>query len=475
MIKYASNAFLAMKIHYINEMANLCEKVGADIAELAVGMGTDTRIGGKFLNPGPGYGGSCFPKDTLAMAYMGRMNGVALSLIENTIQKNDERKKQMAHRILKAVEDIPNAKIAVLGLAFKGGTDDCRESPAMEIIVELLSNEAKITAYDPKALDNAKKLLGDKINYAQDAYEAVKDADVVAVLTEWDDFKGLDLSKIAALMRTKNIVDCRNLWDKTKAQSLGFSLPGSWKMKNILIVGGAGYIGSHTVWELKQNGYQCIVFDNLIYGHRQAVSEVIFEQGDLLNKSDLKNVFEKYSIDAVIHFAAYAYVGESVQNPRKYYENNVVGTLNLLNTMLDFNVKKIVFSSTCATYGEPKYTPIDEQHPQNPINPYGWSKLMIEKILADYHRAYDLKYIALRYFNASGASEYAALGESHTPETHLIPLVLKAIKGEIKQISVFGTDYPTPDGTCIRDYIHVSDLAVAHRLALQKLDSFPVV
>lgn len=229
MIKYASNAFLAMKIHYINEMANLCEKVGADIAELAVGMGTDTRIGGKFLNPGPGYGGSCFPKDTLAMAYMGRMNGVALSLIENTIQKNDERKKQMAHRILKAVEDIPNAKIAVLGLAFKGGTDDCRESPAMEIIVELLSNEAKITAYDPKALDNAKKLLGDKINYAQDAYEAVKDADVVAVLTEWDDFKGLDLSKIAALMRTKNIVDCRNLWDKTKAQSLGFSYRGVGK------------------------------------------------------------------------------------------------------------------------------------------------------------------------------------------------------------------------------------------------------
>ena len=229
MIKYASNAFLAMKIHYINEMANLCEKVGADIAELAVGMGTDTRIGGKFLNPGPGYGGSCFPKDTLAMAYMGRMNGVALSLIENTIQKNDERKKQMAHRILKAVEDIPNAKIAVLGLAFKGGTDDCRESPAMEIIVELLSNEAKITAYDPKALDNAKKLLGDKINYAQDAYEAVKDADVVAVLTEWDDFKGLDLSKIAALMRTKNIVDCRNLWDKAKAQSLGFSYRGVGK------------------------------------------------------------------------------------------------------------------------------------------------------------------------------------------------------------------------------------------------------
>ena len=229
MIKYASNAFLAMKIHYINEMANLCEKVGADIAELAVGMGTDTRIGGKFLNPGPGYGGSCFPKDTLAMAYMGRMNGVALSLIENTIQKNDERKKQMAHRILKAVEDIPNAKIAVLGLAFKGGTDDCRESPAMEIIVELLSNEAKITAYDPKALDNAKKLLGDKINYANDAYEAVKDADVVAVLTEWDDFKGLDLSKIAALMRTKNIVDCRNLWDKTKAQSLGFSYRGVGK------------------------------------------------------------------------------------------------------------------------------------------------------------------------------------------------------------------------------------------------------
>ena len=229
MIKYASNAFLAMKIHYINEMANLCEKVGADIGELAVGMGTDTRIGNKFLNPGPGYGGSCFPKDTLAMAYMGRMNGVELSLIENTIQKNDERKIEMAKRILKVIQEIPNAKIAVLGLAFKGGTDDCRESPAMEIIAELLRNKTTIAAYDPKALKNAKILLENKISYADDAYEAVKDADVVAILTEWDDFKSLDLTRIASLMRTKNIVDCRNLWDKKQAESLGFTYQGIGK------------------------------------------------------------------------------------------------------------------------------------------------------------------------------------------------------------------------------------------------------
>ena len=174
----------------------------------------------------------------------------------------------------------------------------------------------------------------------------------------------------------------------------------------------------------------------------------------------------------MIHFAAFAYVGESVNEPEKYYYNNVIGTVNLLHAMLAHNVKKIVFSSTCATYGEPQYTPIDEKHPQNPINPYGRTKLMIEQIFADYARAYGLQHIALRYFNAAGCSEDGKIGECHTPETHLIPLVLKAITGERDNIKVFGTDYDTPDGTCIRDYIHVEDLALAHRLALEKLGSY---
>jgi UDP-glucose 4-epimerase len=257
----------------------------------------------------------------------------------------------------------------------------------------------------------------------------------------------------------------------------------------ILILGGAGYIGSHTVKHFIEQGSECVIVDNLVYGHQEAVQNIhksalisnpnakvpYFEKADLLDITSLEKVFKKYPIDAVIHFAAYAYVGESVTNPRKYYQNNVVGTFNLLNAMLDAGVKNIVFSSTCATYGNPQYTPLDEKHPQNPINPYGQTKLMIEKIFADYKTAYSLNYIALRYFNAAGADPSSLLGESHNPETHLIPLVLKAIRNTDtlnSPIKVFGTDYDTPDGTCIRDYIHVDDLALAHRLAVEKLGIF---
>ncbi|MDD4556257.1 MAG: UDP-glucose/GDP-mannose dehydrogenase family protein [Alphaproteobacteria bacterium] len=228
-IKYASNAFLAIKIHYINEMANFCEKTGADISEVAQGMGLDSRIGNRFLNPGPGYGGSCFPKDTMAMAYMGKQNNADLTLINAAIKGNAERKKQMAERILDVVKDVPNAKVAVLGLAFKNGTDDCRESPAMEIISELLVKKANVTAYDPKAMGTAKVLVGDKIAYAKDMYSALKGADVLAVLTEWDDFKELDLSKAANLMKHKNIIDCRNMISKKYAKANGFNYLGIGK------------------------------------------------------------------------------------------------------------------------------------------------------------------------------------------------------------------------------------------------------
>ncbi|MBZ7986286.1 UDP-glucose 4-epimerase GalE [Campylobacter sp. Cr9] len=242
-------------------------------------------------------------------------------------------------------------------------------------------------------------------------------------------------------------------------------------MKNILIFGGAGYIGSCATKHFLDNGYNCIVADNLIYGHKEAVDmRAKFIHADLLDLNSLKDIFKNNKIDGVVHFAAFAYVGESVANPQKYYQNNVVGTINLLNTMLDFDVKKIIFSSTCATYGEPQYTPINEQHPQNPINAYGRTKLMIEQIFSDYEKAYGLQHISLRYFNAAGAM--GNIGESHEPETHLIPLVLKAIKGDIEYISIFGNDYDTPDRTCIRDYIHIEDLANAHRLAYEKLGDY---
>ena len=237
----------------------------------------------------------------------------------------------------------------------------------------------------------------------------------------------------------------------------------------ILITGGAGYIGSHCLINFLRAGYDCVVFDNLSEGHREALNSSNLHEGNLSKIEDIREVFKKYPVEAVIHFAASCYVGESVEDPQKYYYNNVVNTLNLLKVMLENDVKKIVFSSTCATYGNPDYTPIDEKHPQNPINSYGRTKLMIENILQDYDRAYELKYMALRYFNAAGADNEANIGESHRIETHLIPIVLQAAMGKRASIKIFGDDYNTPDGTCIRDYIHVNDLAKAHRLALEKL------
>jgi len=238
-------------------------------------------------------------------------------------------------------------------------------------------------------------------------------------------------------------------------------------MKNILVVGGAGYIGSHVVRDLSENGYNTIIVDNLSEGHRESIGNNEFICADINDSSTLDQLFESHKIDAVMHFSAYAYVGESMENPEKYYKNNVSATINLLSLMIRHKIMKFIFSSSCATYGTPVYIPIDEDHPQNPINPYGATKLMIERILSDYSKAYSFNYITLRYFNASGAHPDCSIGESHRIETHLIPLVLKTLTKEKDAIHVFGSDYDTPDGTCIRDYIHVCDLASAHRNALE--------
>ncbi|WP_218081605.1 UDP-glucose 4-epimerase GalE [Anthocerotibacter panamensis] len=237
----------------------------------------------------------------------------------------------------------------------------------------------------------------------------------------------------------------------------------------VLVTGGAGYIGAHTVRALKRAGFETIVFDNLVYGHPEFVPSTELVVGDLADRALLTDLFSRHAFAGVIHFAAYAYVGESVQQPLKYYRNNVSSTINLLEAMTEAGVKNIIFSSTCATYGEPQTLPIPEDHPQNPINPYGSSKLMVERILQDTHQALGLNFIALRYFNAAGADPAGGIGEDHNPETHLIPLVLDVALGRRPHITVFGTDYDTLDGTCIRDYIHVNDLAQAHVLGLQYL------
>ena len=240
-------------------------------------------------------------------------------------------------------------------------------------------------------------------------------------------------------------------------------------MKTVLVTGGAGYIGSHTCKALSAAGFLPVAYDKLIYGHRYAVKWGPLEIGDIRDRARLDEILVKYQPVAVLHFAAFAYVGESVLEPGKYYTNNVTGTLELLEAMRARLINSIVFSSTCATYGIPVEQPITEQMRQEPVNPYGRSKLMIERILADYSAAYGTRSVALRYFNACGADPDGETGEDHEPETHLIPRGLMAAAGEIPHLDLYGTDYDTPDGTCIRDYIHVTDLADAHVRALQYL------
>ena len=241
---------------------------------------------------------------------------------------------------------------------------------------------------------------------------------------------------------------------------------------NVLVVGGAGYIGSHCVRQLVAAGHRPVVLDNLVFGHRSALcAEIPFYDADLGNQEIVGQILRDESIELVMHFAAFAYVGESVTEPRKYYNNNFVATLRLLETMLDNGVKKFVFSSTCATYGEPQSLPIVETSPQAPINPYGQTKLDVENCLKSFAHAYGLSFAAFRYFNAAGAAEDGTIGEDHQPETHLIPLVFDAATGRRDHIKIFGTDYDTPDGTCLRDYVHVDDLSRAHIAAFEKLET----
>lgn len=240
----------------------------------------------------------------------------------------------------------------------------------------------------------------------------------------------------------------------------------------ILVTGGAGYIGSHVAFALKQAGYNLVVLDNLEYGHRELVEDILQVElvvGDISDRLLLDQLFTSHNIAAVMHFAAYIAVGESVEDPAKYYRNNVSGTLTLLEAMVAANVNKLVFASTCSIYGMPKQVPMTEEHPQDPINPYACTKLVVEQMLTNFSQAYNLQSVVFRFFNASGANPQGLLGEDHNPETHLIPLVLLTALGKRASISILGTDYPTADGTCLRDYIHVSDLADAHVLGLEYL------
>jgi UDP-glucose 4-epimerase len=240
--------------------------------------------------------------------------------------------------------------------------------------------------------------------------------------------------------------------------------------KQVLVTGGAGYVGSHTIIELIKEGYYPVVIDNLSTGHKKAVLGGTFYEVDLSDTKALSEIFKKHKISAVLHFSALCYVGESVVNPHKYFKNNISNTLNILDAMLENNVKNLVLSSTAATYGIPTTIPIDESHPQNPCNPYGLSMLFMEQIIAPYEKAYGIKHTYLRYFNAAGSDPENRIGEDHYPETHIIPLLIQVAMGAKKQFTILGNDYDTPDGTCIRDYVHVTDIAKAHVMSLKLLE-----
>lgn len=237
----------------------------------------------------------------------------------------------------------------------------------------------------------------------------------------------------------------------------------------ILVIGGAGYIGSHMVKYLLDKQHQLVILDNLSTGYQCSILGGEFIQGNMGDEALLDYLFNHYNFTAVMHFASHIEISESIQNPIKYYQNNFINTIYLLNKLINYNIKYFIFSSSAAIFGEPQYIPIDEQHPKNPLSPYGRSKWMVEQVLEDYAKAYDFKFVSLRYFNAAGAEDSALIGERHDPESHLIPLVLQTASGRKKSITIFGRDYNTPDGTCIRDYVHVNDLCQAHLLALNKL------
>ena len=344
-----------------------------------------------------------------------------------------------------------------------------REAPSITIVEELLAAGAGVKAYDPEALHTAKPIFGDRIELCAKSYETLEGADALAMVTEWNEFREPDFKKMRQLLKSPVIFDGRNIYAPEHMKALGFTTtPLGAEPVRVLVTGGAGYIGSHACKALSRAGYAVVAFDNLSAGHREAAKFGPLVVGDITDIDAVRGALRAHRIDAVMHFAAFLDVGESVREPLKYDRNNVGGALTVLEAMAAESVRLFVFSSTCATYGEPRETPIAETHPQQPINSYGESKLAVERALPYLERAHGISWTALRYFNAAGADPEGEIGEDHAPEIHLIPRAIEAALGG-PPLTVFGDDYPTPDGTCLRDYVHVSDLADAHIKALEKI------
>ncbi|MGD8189493.1 nucleotide sugar dehydrogenase [Brevibacillus ginsengisoli] len=469
LIKYASNAFLATKISFINEFANLAEKTGADIREVAKGIGLDRRIGSSFLKAGIGWGGSCFGKDVKAMIYLGREMGADMKLVEATFSVNQKQRQNVIGKLQDMLYDCKNRTIGLLGLSFKPDTDDLRDAPALDLIQQLFQLGAWIKVYDPVAIPNCQKQFPDlPVEYCDSVEELFTDADAVVLVTEWPLFRELSYMRLGALMGQKKLIDARNYLDPDRLQAAGFAYQGIGHTveptgQRILVTGGAGFIGSHLVDQLLAEGYLVHVVDNMdaFYdrkqkekniAHHRYVSGYQFSELDICDREGLEKLFRAWKPEIVIHLAARAGVRPSVENPASYVQANIVGTTNLLDHSVQYGVKRFIFGSSSSVYGLNEKVPFAEGDPLlQAASPYAACKVAGEALCHSYANCYGLPTVALRFFTVYGPRQ--------RPDLAIHTFTNKIFRNQ--PIQLFG------DGTTSRDYTYVTDIVQGIRSAME--------
>ncbi|WP_289139690.1 nucleotide sugar dehydrogenase [uncultured Brevibacillus sp.] len=477
MIKYASNAFLAMKISFINEFANLAEKTGADIVDVARGIGLDKRIGPRFLQAGIGWGGSCFGKDTQAVLQMGKQHQCEMALVDAAVQVNQRQREWVLQKLRARLRTIEGRTVGILGLAFKPNTDDLRDAPSLDIIRRLVDEGARVKVYDPVATPNCQRQFPNLgVTYSLSAEEVFTDADAIILVTEWEEFRHLPYERLALEMNNRLLIDSRNFLDRSRASSIGYEVVGIGRKREeptarVLVTGGAGFIGSHLVDSLLAEGFEVMVIDNYdpYYSRtvkernlrtHQSYSQYHFVEADIADRDAMEKVFRDFRPEKVIHLAAKAGVRPSVQNPLAYVQTNVVGTTHLLDLSVAWGVKKFIFGSSSSVYGVNEKVPFSEKDAINrPASPYAATKVTGEALCQSYQNCYGLPVIALRFFTVFGPRQ--------RPDLAIQTFTRKMLNGE--PIQLFG------DGTTSRDYTFVEDIVAGIRKAMDyESDSFEV-
>lgn len=468
MIKYASNSFLAMKISFINEFSTLAEKTGADIADVAKGMGLDKRIGPAFLRAGIGWGGSCFGKDTQAVIQLGKKYACEMKLVQAAIQVNQQQREVVLQKLEARLRRIEGSTIGVLGLSFKPNTDDLRDAPAIDIIGGLLARRANVKVYDPVAMKHFQKQFPElSIEYASSAEEVFSGSDAVILVTEWEEFRHLPYERLQETMKNRVLIDGRNYLDGDQLQKHGYQYAGIGKQQEtnpqkVLVTGGAGFIGSKLVTSLLEDDYAVLVVDNLdpfydpaikkrnIHEHK-SYSRYQFFETDICDTRAMKDIFSTYQPDIVIHLAAKAGVRPSVENPSAYVQTNVVGTTTLLDLSVSYGVKKFIFGSSSSVYGINDKVPFAETDPiLSPASPYAATKITGEALCQSYQNCYGLPTIALRFFTVYGPGQ--------RPDLAIQTFTRKMMQD--MPIQLFG------DGTTSRDYTYIDDIVRGIRRAM---------